>query len=110
MGYTYIAAAQAAAIEAFYEEHFNPYLNFRRPCGVPERVASAKGKERRVYPWYATPGEILRQLPGVAAYLKPGGTIEELERRACAQSDPAAAEQMQQAKAKLFATFPKRMA
>src|SRR5436853_4714971 len=45
MGYGYIAAPHAAAIEAFYEEHFNPYLNFHRPCGVPERVTDAKGKE-----------------------------------------------------------------
>jgi len=31
MGYTHIAAPHAAAMEAFYEEHFNPYLNFHRP-------------------------------------------------------------------------------
>jgi len=49
MGYTHIAAPQAAAIEAFYQKYFNPYLNFHRPCGVPELVVNAKGKEKPVY-------------------------------------------------------------
>src|SRR5437660_10205134 len=70
MGYTHIAAPHAEAIAGFYQEHFNPYLNFHRPCGVPELVANAKGKAKRVYRWYATPWEILRQLPDVARHLK----------------------------------------
>ena len=108
MGYTHIAAPHAAAIAAFYEEHFNPYLNFHRPCGVPERTVDAKGKEKRVYRWYATPWEILRQLPGLAGHLKPGLTIDELERASRAQTDTQAAERMQQAKRKLFEGFLRR--
>jgi hypothetical protein len=61
MGYTRIAAPHAQEIEAFYERHLNPYLNFHRPCGVPEEVTNAKGKVKRVYRWCATPGEILRR-------------------------------------------------
>ena len=106
--YEHIAAPYAAAIEAFYEEHFNPYLNFHRPCGVPERVVNSKGKEKRVYRWYATPWEILRQLPGLAGHLKEGVTIRELERQASAQSDTAAAEKMQKAKQVLFASIQQR--
>lgn len=108
MGYTHIAAPHAEAIEAFYEEHFNPYLNFHRPCGVPERVVNAKGKEKRVYRWYATPWEILRQLPGLAEHLKPEITVADLEREARAKTDTAAAEQMQAAKRKLFARIAHR--
>ena len=108
MGYTHIAAPHAAAIEAFHEEHFNRYLNFHRPCGVPERVINAKGKEKRVYRWYATPWEILRQLPDLARQLKPAVTVAELERQARAQTDTSAAEAMQKAKQKLFASFPQR--
>jgi transposase InsO family protein len=108
MGYTHIAAPHAAAVEAFYEEHFNPYLNFHRPCGVPERVVKGKGKEKRIYRWYATPWEILRQLPGLAGHLKEGTTIEELERQARVRTDMAAAEEMQKAKQKLFASFEQR--
>jgi len=108
MGYDHIAAPHAAAIEAFYREHFNPYLNFHRPCGVPELAVNAKGKTKRMYQWYATPWEILRQLPGLAGHLRPEITIEELERQARAKTDNAAAEQMQVAKRKLFAGFQTR--
>jgi transposase InsO family protein len=108
MRYEHIAAPHAAAIETFYEEHFNAYLNFHRPCGVPERVVNAKGKEKRVYRWYATPWEILRQLPGLAGRLKEGLTIETLERKAREQSDSAAAEGMQKAKQRLFASFQRK--
>ncbi len=108
MGYAHIPAPHAAAIEAFYEEHFNPYLNFHRPCGVPERVTNAKGKEKRVYSWYATPWEILRQLPNVAHYLKHDATIRDLERRARAHTDMQAAQAMQSAKERLFATITRR--
>ena len=45
MGYHYIAAPHAAAIEAFYEEHFNPYLNFHRPECASDRVFVSFGGE-----------------------------------------------------------------
>ena len=75
---------------------------------MPEEVVNAKGKVKRVYRWYATPWEILRQLPGLAGHLKPEVTIEELERASRAQTDTQAAERMQQAKRKLFETFLRR--
>ena len=34
MGYGYIACTHAEALNEFYREHFNLYLNFHRPCGV----------------------------------------------------------------------------
>jgi hypothetical protein len=105
MGYTHIAAPHAAAITDFFQEHLNPYLNFHRPCGVPELVVNAKGKEKRVYRWYATPWEILRQLPDVASHLKVEVTIATLDQQAQAKSDTQAAEEMQEAKRKLFASF-----
>ena len=108
MGYGYIAAPHAEAIAEFYQRYFNPYLNFHRPCGVPELKAGEKGKVKRLYRWYATPWEILRQLPGIAGYLQPDLTIEELDRQARAKTDLAAAQQMQQAKRKLFASFQRK--
>jgi IS30 family transposase len=108
MGYTHIAAEQAEAIGRFYAEHFNPYLNFHRPCGQPELVVSEQGKRKRIYRWYATPWEMLRRLPGVAGYLKPELTLEALDQVARASSDTAAAEAMQAAKRKLFASFHQR--
>jgi transposase InsO family protein len=103
MGYEYIASAHAAAIEVFYEQHFNPYLNFHRPCGVAEIRSSGKGKRQRVYRWYATPWEILRQVPDLARHLRAEVTVAELERRARGETDTEAARRMQEAKRKLFA-------
>jgi transposase InsO family protein len=108
MGYGHIAAAHAAAIEEFYERQLNPYLNFHRPCGVPEVRTNAKGKQRRVYRWYATPWEILRQLPDLAGHLRPGIMESDLERMAKAHSDTEAARQMQEAKRKLFAELQQK--
>jgi transposase InsO family protein len=108
MGYGHIAAPHAEALAAFYQQHFNAYLNFHRPCGVPERVVSSKGKVKKIYRWYATPWEILRQLPGIAGYLKPGVTIQDLDRQARAKSDTEAATEMRAAKGKLFASFQRR--
>jgi transposase InsO family protein len=104
MGYGHIAAEHAEEIQTFYTDHLNPYLNFHRPCAVPEIVADEKkkGKEKRVYRWYATPFEILRQLPDLARHIKEGVLWEELEREARAKSDMVAAKQMQEAKRKLF--------
>ena len=102
MGYGHIAAEHAEAIGRFYQEELNPYLNFHRPCGVPETIVNAKGKQRRIYRWYATPWEILRQLPDLARHLRSEISIHELERKAHAQSDTQAAANMQAAKRKLF--------
>ena len=54
MGYTHIAAPHAGRIQRFYQQHFNPYLNFHRPCGQPEIESNAKGKQKRVYRHYQT--------------------------------------------------------
>lgn len=108
MGYGYIRCEQAAAIEEFYERWFNPYLNFHRPCGVPEITTTGKGKQRRVYRWYATPWEILRQLPDLARHLRPEVTVAELERLAQGESDTEAARNMQQAKRQLFAQLGRK--
>lgn len=105
MGHTHIAAPHAARIQHFYQQHFNPYLNFHRPCGQPELITDAKGKQKRVYRHYQTPWETFQKVPQAIAYLKPGQTIEALEHIARAQSDTAAARKMQQAKSKLFASF-----
>jgi transposase InsO family protein len=108
MGYGHIAAEHAEAIGVFYKEHLNPYLNFHRPCGVPEVIVNAKGKQRRIYRWYATPWEILRQLPDLARHLRPEISRDELERKSNAQSDTQAAAGMQAAKRNLFVKILRR--
>ena len=103
MGYVHIGQQHAGAIQRFYEEHFNPYLNFHRPCGQPESVMDGQGQRKRVYRSYLTPWEKLRSLS--PAHLKPGLSIATLDERARQHSDTQAAEQMQAAKRKLFASF-----
>jgi transposase InsO family protein/transposase len=110
MGYGHIESRHAEAVEEFFEKHMNPYLNFHRPCGVPEVITNAKGKQRRAYRWYATPWEILRQLPDLARHLRPGTTQAELEQLAAAESDTAAALRMQEAKRNLFTQIQRRTA
>ena len=108
MGYGHIESKHAEAIEEFYEQHLNPYLNYHRPCGVPEVISDAKGKQRRVYRWYATPWEILRQLPDLARRLREGTTQADLEKQARAESDTTAARRMQEAKRNLFTAIGQR--
>ena len=109
MGYGYIAAAHAEDIDRFYQHHFNPYLNFHRPCGQPERITDARGKEKYVYRRYATPWETLRDLsratPDALGHLRPELSIQGLERIANRHSDTEAARGMQEAKRKLFLSF-----
>jgi transposase InsO family protein len=108
MGFDHIASEHADAINAFYEEYFNPYLNFHRPCAVPELKKDNKGRTIRVYKWYATPWEILRQLPGLGGCLKGDMTAELMEKLAGADSDTGAATKMRKAKHQLFAGFDQR--
>jgi transposase InsO family protein len=109
LGYGYIAAAHAADIGRFYQRHFNPYLNFHRPCGQPERIVDERGKEKYVYRRYATPWERLRELslalPEASSCLKPEFSIQSLDRIAKLLSDTECARQMQEAKRKLFLGF-----
>jgi transposase InsO family protein len=110
IGFGHISSAHADAFDQFYREHFNPYLNFHRPCGVPESRTAANGKIKRVYRWYATPWEILRQLPDVARSLRGDLTVDQLAQLATKMSDTDAAMQMREAKRKLFARIAKRTA
>jgi transposase InsO family protein len=109
IGYGHIAAVHAQDIDRFYQRSFNPYLNFHRPCGQPERIADSRGKEKFVYRRYATPWEVLRELerasPQANGYLKPGLSIQVLDHLAAAHSDTESARRMQAAKRKLFLGF-----
>jgi transposase InsO family protein len=108
MGYGHIASEHAEAIHSFYETEFNRYLNFHRPSAVPEIRTDERGKRRSEYNWYATPWEILRQLPDLARHLREGVTVQDLQRKADRESDTEAAKQMQAAKRSLFAELHKR--
>ena len=65
---------------------------------------TAKGKQKRVSRWYATPWEILRQLPGLAGFLHAEITVDQLQQTAGAKSDTQAALYMREA-GRSFARF-----
>ena len=102
IGYGYIDASHAERLQEFYRHHFNPYLNFHRPCAQSNIVRDEKGRTRRFYLRYQTPWETLQRLPRVAQYLREGMSVAILKRMAGALSDTEAAHRMQQAKGKLF--------
>ena len=112
MGYGHIPPEHAPELTKFYRESFNPYLNFHRPCGIPTIQVADNGKEKRIYREYATPFEILKQIPNWETFLRPSITAGQLERDASVQSDTDAARQMQRAKSSLFdrlSTKPPRL-
>jgi transposase InsO family protein len=104
IGYGFIGSDHAAAIQRFYTAHFNPYLNFHRPCGYAVLKQGARGRTRRIYPVddYRTPFEKLSSLPRWQQYLKPTLTALLLRQQAGRHSDTEAAILMQKAKLDLL--------
>ncbi|MFZ1051705.1 MAG: hypothetical protein WBP65_10345 [Candidatus Sulfotelmatobacter sp.] len=102
LGYGSIDASHAEHLQQFYHAHFNPYLNYHRPCAQAEVEIDEKGRQQRVYRRYQTPLETLLALPQPQRYLRPGLTLSVLQRIAGTRSDTEAAQRMQHAKRKLF--------
>ncbi len=102
IGYGYIDASHADALNGFYAEHLNPYLNYHRPCAQAEVKIDEKGRRRVSYKRYRTPFETLAELDKPAQCLRDGLSMKALERVAAAIGDTDAARRMQQAKARLF--------
>lgn len=104
LGYAHIPGAWAAQLNEFHRRHFNPYLNFHRPCLFPVQHIDSKGKVKKRYPYdqMYTPYEKLKSLPGAEAFLKPGIDFARLDAIALALSDNEAAKQMNEAKRQLF--------
>jgi transposase InsO family protein len=102
IGYGYIDAKHADAINDFYREYLNPYLNYHRPCAQADVKIDHKGRKRIRYKRYQTPLETLSLLHKPAQYLRDGISINALKRVAAAISDTDAARRMQEAKSKLF--------
>jgi hypothetical protein len=110
MGFGHIGAQHAEAVNQFHRQHLNPYVNFHRPCAVPQILEESNGRRRRVYQRWATPFEIFGQTPQCESYLRPGMSMAELERFAQRRSDTEAAIEMQQAKRRLLARITKQSA
>ncbi len=109
-GHAHIPQRWAPLINAFNQEHLNPYLNFHRPCFFPEIQTDQKGKERKIYRYerMMTPYDKLKSLPRAKKYLNPEVTFEILEVRAYQFSDNQAADRLQKARQRLFTTIHER--
>ncbi len=103
-GREYIPAECARDVNEFDKKYFNIYLNFYRPCAFPKIIVDRKGKQRKIYPQelYQTPYQKLKSLPNVKKYLKPGITFAMMDKIAMAKSPNEFAQEMQNAKEKLF--------
>lgn len=110
MGYSHIPQKYATAINDFYVEALNPYLNFHRPCFFAVDITDAKGKIRKTYPYeqIMTPWERLKTIPEYESFLKDGVTAQALELQANEMSDNAAAKKVQLARKQLFQSFNRR--
>jgi transposase InsO family protein len=110
LGYGYIAAQHAEEITRFYGEHLNSYVNFHRPCAVPELRHMGNGKIERIYRRWATPYELLQEVAGWKGHLRAGLTADQLQAQANVQSDTEAALGMQKAKRELFRRIGRKIA
>jgi hypothetical protein len=110
MGYSHIPQKHATAINRFYSETLNPYLNFHRPCYFAVDHIDPKGKVRKTYPHdqIKTPWERLKSLPDFSDQLVPGVTVQALEHQANAMSDNDAATRVQQTRKLLFHSINRR--
>ena len=104
LGYAHIPGRWATELNAFHRLHFNPYLNFHRPCFFATVVTDAKGKQRRRYRYeeMMTPYEKLKSLPQAESYLRPGESFAALDAIALSMTDNEAVERMSQARTALF--------
>lgn len=110
MGYDHIPQTYAKPINAFYQETFNPWLNLHRPCLFATSITNAKGKvvKRYRHEDVNTPLECLARLSAQELVtFRDGITLAALQTQAKSQTDLAAAQAMQRAKAALFSRFIK---
>jgi transposase InsO family protein len=113
MGYWHIEQKYAPLINRFYEERFNEYLNFHRPCGFATVTVDEKGWRRKKYETYQTPYERFKSMAktkkSAKKILRAGITFEMLDEIAARQTDNESAKMMQEAKDKLFKKLGARM-
>lgn len=105
MGHAHIPRHHATAVNDFYQEHFNLYVNYHRPSGYATEKRDRRGKITRVYDTYETPYERLRGLSDAHLYLKTDVSFDDLDKIAHAVNDLECVTMMQKAKLNLFKTF-----
>jgi transposase InsO family protein len=109
-GYAHIAQHFANHMNAFCRDFLNPYVNFHRPCYFATEEVDANGKIRKRYPHQLimTPFDKLKTLPPQSFKLRPGITLDSLERQVQQMTDNQAAKALTDARSKLFRSIHRR--
>lgn len=105
MGYTHINFKAAELISDFYQQWFNPYLNYHRPClYVTEVRKDKKGGETKIYGQATTPYEKLKEVSRLLKtnFFKPGLSFAKLNKLAYQYSDNQFAYKMRVKEKQLF--------
>ncbi len=105
LGYFHINQSLVKEFNHFFENWFNPYLNYHRPCGyVTEVKKDFKGREKKVYGQYTMPYEKLKEVSKEKnqQFLKAGITFEKLDTKAYNMSDNEFATKMRHQQYQLF--------
>lgn len=102
IGRNHIPKKFANIINTFYQEYFNPFLNYHRVCSFSTDYVDKRGKIKKKYDIHLTPYARLRSLENAEQYLKEGITFEALDKTAYAKSDIEAGEEMRKEKMKVF--------
>lgn len=105
MGYMHIPKQHASAINDYYREYRNPFVNFHRFSAFPDEEMDNRGKIVKKYRTYLTPCEKLLSIPRVDECLKSGTTRASFLSEGRRQSHIVAAQEMQKEKHKLFNSF-----
>ena len=82
MGYQFLPSEATQAIDTFYRQWLNPYLNFHRPCAFASERRDRRGKLRKVYAEWSTPWEKLLSLPAEQRGLRADRSLKKLQARA----------------------------
>ena len=105
MGCCHVNQKMVLAINKFYGDYFNLYLNFHRPCGfVTETRVDTKGRERKIYGQYTTPYEKLKEVSKKLKknFLKPEQSFGKIDIIAYKYSDNEFAKILRSNQEKLF--------
>jgi hypothetical protein len=113
MGYQSISrdAKTVAAINDYYQNYFNVYLNYHRPClFVTETITDEKGREKKIYGQATTPYEKLKEVSKEkhANFLRSDITLEKLDTLAYQKSDNEFAKILRHEEQQLFTLIETR--
>ena len=110
MGWEHLDSGVSDLINRFYQDWFNPYLNYHRPSLFAGTVTQDRtGREKKIYDEAMVPYEKLKQIDrGLnKSCLKPGIGFQKLDEIAYRHSDNQFAAMMREQERKLFDTIQK---